>query len=166
MIPRDQEGKVRQPGGLSDRGEPYQGVPRRTKSCTAFPPNKNRASESKRCSLSRWRGFFLRKWALQGCALQGNPLIGFPHEKTSHRDVFSPLPDLLGSSRCFALCGGRGRGFAPSIPTSLLKKAGPKTLFVLTGRFYESHGPLKSSPRSLSRGYQSLARRSWPRRHG
>ena len=30
----------------------------------------------------------------------------------------------------FAFCGKRGRGFAPSIPTSLLKKAGPKTFFV------------------------------------
>ena len=35
MIPKDQEGKARQPGGLSGRGEPYQGVPRRTQSCTS-----------------------------------------------------------------------------------------------------------------------------------
>ena len=109
--------KVRQPGGLSDRGEPYQGVPRRTKSCTAFPPNKNRASESKRCSLSRWRGFFLRKWALQGCALQGNPLIGFPHEKTSHRDVFSPRPDLFLSSEISPSAEGEeGALPLPSLP--------------------------------------------------
>ena len=33
MIQQDQEGKAGQPGGLSGRGEPYQGVPRRTQSC-------------------------------------------------------------------------------------------------------------------------------------
>ena len=51
----------------------------------------------------------------------------------------------------FALCGGRPKAL-PLESASLLKKAGPKTWFVLAGRFYESHGLLKSSPRSLSRG--------------
>ena len=34
--------EVRQPGGLSDRGEPYQGVPRRTQSCTTTHERKPR----------------------------------------------------------------------------------------------------------------------------
>ena len=44
------KGEVRQPGGLSDRGEPYQGVPRRTQSCKKCT-NDNRASEKKRQTL-------------------------------------------------------------------------------------------------------------------
>ena len=38
------KGEARQPGGLSDQGEPYQGVPRRTQSCTQRT-NNNRASK-------------------------------------------------------------------------------------------------------------------------
>ena len=49
------KGEARQPGGLSDQGEPYQGVPRRTQSCPSRPPNNNRASEKKRFnSLARY----------------------------------------------------------------------------------------------------------------
>ena len=36
--------EVQQPSGLLDRGEPYQGVPRRTQSCSTRLPNKNRAA--------------------------------------------------------------------------------------------------------------------------
>ncbi len=45
------KGEARQPGGLSDQGEPYQGVPRRTQSCKNAPTNDNRASKKKQQTL-------------------------------------------------------------------------------------------------------------------
>ena len=134
MIQRDQEGKARQPGGLSGRGEPYQGVPRRTQSCKNASTNKNRVSEKKRKNAStRWRGFSLRK--MRNCGrgdIRGRPA--------------GRLSLFWGCARGatgldFAFCGKRGRGFAPSIPTSLLKKAGPKTFFgLMDGEIIEAPG--------------------------
>ncbi len=36
--------EAKRPGGTLDRGEPYQGVPRRTQSCPSRPPTINRAA--------------------------------------------------------------------------------------------------------------------------
>ena len=64
----------------------------------------------------------------------GEPLDRVPLGPTAHRAVGPSLPDLLGSLGNFALCGGRGRSFAPSIPTSLLKKGWTENLICVGGQ--------------------------------
>ena len=99
------------------------------------PKRKTAPASRSVCRFFSRRGFF---WGSGLCrtASCGEPLDRVPHGQTSHRDVWPPFLIFWYHLGDFALCGGRGRGFAPSIPTSLLEKAGSKTFFVyVAGRF-------------------------------
>ena len=51
--------EVQRPGGTLDRGEPYQGVPRRTQSCHYLPPTINRAARRNGKGLDSLARFFV-----------------------------------------------------------------------------------------------------------
>ena len=55
------KGSQNVPVGRFGEGEPYQGVPRRTQSCTYLPPNKNRAAK-KRITLRLAGAVFRFGW--------------------------------------------------------------------------------------------------------
>ena len=80
----------------------------------------------------------------------GNPLIGFPSVRQP--TGLSGLPFLiLLDYQEFRPLGRATKGAAFGI-CQPFEKGWTENLVLLTGRFYESHGLLKSSPRSLSRG--------------
>ena len=51
--------EAKRPGGTLDRGEPYQGVPRRTQSCHYLPPTINRAARRNGKGLDSLARFFV-----------------------------------------------------------------------------------------------------------
>ena len=98
-------------------------------------------------------------------------MIGFP--SAGQPTGLSSLPFLifLVSSGNFALCGGRLSGFAPENPTSLLKKAGPKTYFYQRCGIYPTGTPTRrraacrtateTQCEEISRGGMGAAYRRW-----
>ena len=130
MIPKDQEGQPKRPGGTFwrrgtlSRGSPQDAVlQKRT--------NKTRASEKKRRNAStRWRGFSL--WVIWRCVMPQflrNCGRGNRGRPAGHLSLFWGC--ARGATSRISLSAESEEGAALH-PASLLKKAGPKTCFVLT----------------------------------
>ena len=83
-----------------------------------------------------------------GLRPEGNPLIGFPFAKTSHRDVLAALPDLLVSLGVFRPLRRARKGLCPFHPHQPFEKGWIENLILLMDRWCNTHGLLKSSPRS------------------
>ena len=110
----------------------------------------------------RWRGFCLVGGGGRTASC-GEPLDRVPHGKTSHRDVLPPFLIFWVSFGVFRPLRRARRGAAPP-PCQPFEKGGRKLSLPRLRKI--SYGQLKSSPRSLSRGYRSMTRGSRPRRHG
>ena len=110
------------------KGNPIKGFPAGRSPAPPAYKQKPRQREETANASTRWRGFSL--WMDQRCVMPQffqncgrGDIRGRPAGRLSL--FWGCARGATGLD--FAFCGKRGRGFAPSIPTSLLKKAGPKT---------------------------------------
>ena len=111
-----------------------------------------------------WAGF-------AGLRPAGNPLIGFPFAKTSHRDVLAALPDLLGIIGGFRFLRKARRGAAPP-PCQPFEKGWTENLFLLflptlRKNFLRVSTIVAAQPvaRLMKLGARMMAASAWERRH-
>ena len=127
MIPKDQEGRQNVPVGRFGEGEPYQGVPRRTQSCSASHQTINRAAGRSGKTLRLAGAVFRFGWIRGGSCRNFFEIAAAGTSAGGLRAAFPSFwvaPEAR-RDKSFAFCGKRG-GLCPP-PASLLKKAGPKT---------------------------------------
>ena len=131
MIPKRSGREDQRPGGTLVRGEPYQGVPRRTQSCKK---RTNKTAPARRnAETFQLAGAVLRSGQIRSASCRNFEEIAAAG--TSAGGLRAAFPSFWVAPEAqrvgFRFLRKARRGFAPSIPTSLLKKAGPKTFLSL-----------------------------------